>query len=31
MLYGAVILVDGGYESADMAADNLRNVLSGEL
>ena len=31
MLYGAVILVDGGYESADTAADNLRSVLSGEL
>ena len=31
MIYGAVILVDGGYESADMAADNLRAVLSAEL
>ena len=31
MIYGAVILVDGGYESADMAAGNLRAVLSGEL
>ena len=31
MLYGAVILVDGGYESADMAADNLRAVLSAGL
>lgn len=31
MLYGAVILVDGGYESADKAADNLRSVLVSEL
>ena len=31
MIYGAVILVDGGYESADMAAGKLRAVLSGEL
>ena len=31
MIYGAVILVDGGYESADMAAGNLRAVLSNEL
>ena len=31
MIYGAVILVDGGYESADKAADNLRAVLGGEL
>ena len=28
MLYGAVILVDGGYESADKAAENLRAVIS---
>ena len=31
MLYGAVILVDGGYESAEKAAENLRTVLSCEL
>lgn len=31
MLYGAVILVDGGYESAEKAADNLRTVLLSEL
>ena len=31
MLYGAVILVDGGYESAEKAADNLRAVLLSEL
>ena len=31
MLYGAVILVDGGYESADNAANNLRKVLINEL
>ena len=31
MLYGAVILVDGGYESAEKAADNLRAVLTEEL
>ena len=31
MLYGAVILVDGGYESAEKAADNLRAVLTNEL
>ena len=31
MLYGAVMLVDGGYESADRAADNLRTVLQKEL
>ena len=31
MLYGAVILVDGGYESADMAAQSLRDAISSEL
>ena len=31
MIYGAVILVDGGYESTEKAADNLRAVLSEEL
>lgn len=31
MLYGAIILVDGGYESADMAAQNLRETLISEL
>ncbi len=31
MVYGAVILVDGGYESAEMAADNLRALLVLEL
>ena len=31
LLYGAVTLVDGGYESADIAADNLRSVLKNEL
>ena len=31
MLYGAVILVDGGYESSEKAADNLRAVLLAEL
>ena len=31
MLYGAVVLVDGGYESADKAADSLRSVLLSEL
>lgn len=31
MLYGAVILIDGGYESADKAADNLRVSLTLEL
>ena len=31
VIYGAVILVDGGYESAEMAADNLRSILSNEL
>ena len=31
MIYGAVILVDGGYESAEKAADNLRSVLASEL
>ena len=31
MIYGAIILVDGGYESADKAADNLRAVLASEL
>ena len=31
LIYGAVILVDGGYESADMAADSLRSLLSNEL
>ena len=31
MIYGAVILVDGGYESAEKAADNLRSVLLSEL
>jgi AcrR family transcriptional regulator len=31
MLYGAVILVDEGYESADKAADNLRAILSNGL
>lgn len=31
IIYGAVILVDGGYESADMAADNLKVILSKEL
>ena len=31
MLYGAIILVDGGYESADMAAKNLRETLISEL
>ena len=27
MIYGAIILVDGGYEGADRAADNLRDAL----
>lgn len=31
VIYGAVILVDGGYESAEKAADNLRSVLISEL
>ena len=31
MLYGSVILIDGGYESADKAAENLRASLSLEL
>ena len=31
MLYGAIILVDGGLESADRAADNLRRAISSEL
>ena len=31
MLYGAIILVDGGYESADIAADNLRSAILSEL
>ncbi len=31
MIYGAVILVDGGYESADNAALNLRSVLNAEF
>ena len=31
MLYGAIILVDEGYESADMAAQNLRETLLSEL
>ena len=31
MLYGTIILVDGGYESADIAANTLRNALSSEL
>ena len=31
IIYGAVILVDGGYESADMAADNVRAILLSEL
>ena len=31
LVYGAVVLVDGGYESAEMAADNLRAILSKEL
>ena len=31
LIYGAIILVDGGYESADMAADNLRSILASEL
>ena len=31
MLYGAVILVDGGYESADRASESLREALSSEL
>ena len=31
MIYGAVILVDGGYESADDAAGNLKKVLLSEL
>ena len=31
LIYGAVILVDGGYESAEMAADSLRSLLSNEL
>ena len=31
MLYGAIILVDGGFESADRAADNLRKAILSEL
>lgn len=31
MLYGAVILVDGGYESADRAAESLKETLLHEL
>lgn len=31
MLYGAVILVDGGYESAEKAAAGLRSILHAEL
>ena len=31
ILYGAVILVDGGHESAEGAADNLRALLVSEL
>ena len=31
MIYGAVILVDGGYESAEKAAENLKGILLAEL
>ncbi len=31
MLYGAIMLVDGGYENADVAADNLKKSIIGEL
>lgn len=31
MLYGAIMLVDGGLESADRAADDLREAISSEL
>ena len=31
MLYGAIILVDGGYESADTAARSLKETLTSEL
>ena len=31
MLYGAIILVDGGLESADRAADDLRAAITSEL
>ena len=31
MLYGATILVDGGFESADRAAESLRAAISSEL
>ena len=31
MLYGAIILVDGGLESADRAADDLREAILSEL
>ena len=30
-LYGAVILVDGGYEESEKAADDLRSILIAEL
>ena len=31
MLYGAIILVDGGYGAADTAAENLRDAMRAEL
>ena len=31
MIYGAVVLVDGGYESSEKAADNLKSALSSDL
>ena len=31
MIYGTVILVDGGYKSADKAAENLKRILLLEL
>ena len=31
MLYGAVMLVDGGFESADKAAEDLRSAIVSEL
>ena len=31
MLYGTIILVDGGFENADIAADNLKRAVRSEL
>lgn len=31
ILYGAILLVDGGYESADKAAESMKKLLTAEL